>query len=341
VVHTAPSMALAAGRDPLGRLTVTAERRTERPTGSLSVSRSAARHRKPAQRTNQARVTGHRKPSAVATAMQPARLAAAAVAGSTLIAGGSAPAITHSVLAASSAGAAGLVRVLAFSATRVDLSAKAVTLGSGGLASGGRNHGRHASPVSADDRDAPASAPRHAAPRAASPVYLNPLRSVSELFPERIDMGVDFGGAGPVYALGDGVVIQSAGDFPGWPGGGWVSYRLTDGPDAGMVVYLAEDVTPTVQAGQQVTPDTIIANMYNGGDGIETGWAQQNGLGAESQTPAAGGISGGGPFPTAVGNNFDELLQALGAPAAANFGQTPFGTLPAGYPTSWPGIGAG
>jgi murein DD-endopeptidase MepM/ murein hydrolase activator NlpD len=272
--------------------------------------------------------------------MQPARLAAAAVAGSTLIAGGSAPAITHSVLAAvSPTAAASLVRVLAFSAT--DLSAKAVTLGSGGQLSAGRRRGRHASTVGADDRDGPASAPRHAQSRATIPVYLDPLRSVSGLFPERIDMGVDFAGSGPVYALGDGVVIQSEGESPGWPGGGWISYQLTDGPDAGLVVYLAEDITPIVQPGQHVTPDTVIANMYNGGDGIETGWAQQDGESAESQTPQAGGISGGGPFPTAVGNNFDELLQALGVPAAANFGQAPFGTLPAGYPTSWPGISAG
>ena len=32
------------------------------------------------------------------------------------------------------------------------------------------------------------------------PGYQNPLRDVSGLVPERIDMGVDFGGSGPVYA---------------------------------------------------------------------------------------------------------------------------------------------
>jgi hypothetical protein len=34
--------------------------------------------------------------------------------------------------------------------------------------------------------------------------YLNPLRNVSGLIAERVDMGADFGGSGPVYALGDG-----------------------------------------------------------------------------------------------------------------------------------------
>lgn len=257
------------------------------------------------------------------------------MAGGSLLAGGSAPAITHSVLAAASpAAASSLVRVLASSGTRVELTEKAVKLASGQQHSPAAHRGRHASPASADRRDTHAKAPRHAL----RPVYLDPLRSVSGLFPERIDQGVDFTGTGPVYALGDGVVIQAVGDSPGWPGGGWITYQLTDGPDKGMMVYLAEDVTPTVVPGQHVTPGTVIANMYDGGAGIETGWSQENGLAPESQLLEAGGISGGGPFPTAVGANFDELLQALGVPAAQNAGEAPFGTLPAGYPTSWPGI---
>ena len=164
--------------------------------------------------------------------------------------------------------------------------------------------------------------------------YRNPLRAVGGLVPERIDEGVDFGGAGPVYALGD-AVVTSAGENAGWPGGGWITYRLTDGPDAGLMVYLAEDVTTTVQAGQHVTSSTVIANMFNGGDGIETGWAQPTGASAESQLLQAGGIGGGGPFPTMVGLNFDQLLRSLGAPAAPNFGQTAYGLLPAGYPNIW------
>jgi hypothetical protein len=164
--------------------------------------------------------------------------------------------------------------------------------------------------------------------------YLNPLRAVTGLVPERIDEGVDFGGSGPVYALGS-AVITNAGQNAGWPGGGWITYRLTDGPDAGLMVYLAEDVTPTVQAGQHVTASTVIANMFNGGDGIETGWAQPTGVSAESELPEAGGIGGGGPFPTMVGLNFDQLLQLLGAPAAPNAGDAAYGTLPANYPARW------
>ena len=164
--------------------------------------------------------------------------------------------------------------------------------------------------------------------------YLNPLRAVTGLVPERVDEGVDFAGTGPLYALGNAVVIN-AGWNAGWPGGGWITYRLTDGPDAGLMVYLAEDVTATVQVGQHVTASTVIANMWYGGDGIETGWAQPTGVSAESELPEAGGIGGGGPFPTMVGLNFDQLRRSLGVPAAPNAAGPAYGVLPAKYPPSW------
>jgi hypothetical protein len=72
--------------------------------------------------------------------------------------------------------------------------------------------------------------------------------------------------------------------------------------------------------------------MWNGGDGIETGWAMQDGLSAESQMPAAGAIGGYGPFPTKVGVSFDDVLQSLGAPAAPNRDQPASGLLPSNYP---------
>ena len=199
-----------------------------------------------------------------------------------------------------------------------------------------------AAPAKAAPAKAPAKASaattRHAARArtATTAVYLNPLRKISGLMVERIDMGADFGGSGPVYAIGDGVITNATADSPGWPGGGWITYQLTDGPAKGLVVYLAEDVTPTVQVGQHVTPNTVIANMYNGSAGIETGWAMSDGSSAESQLPAAGGISGGGPFPTAVGKNFAELLNALGVPLSPfNGTAATYGVVPTGYPTSY------
>jgi hypothetical protein len=170
------------------------------------------------------------------------------------------------------------------------------------------------------------------APRGRRPY---PARGPSGLVPERIDDGVDFSGLGPVYALGDAVVTGATGTNFGWPGGGWITYRLTDGPAAGLVVYVAEDITPAVVAGQRVSPSTVLGTMFEGGDGIETGWAQLTGLSAESELAEAGGIGGNGPFPTRIGVNFEQLLQSLGVPAAPNRTQPASGLLPAGYPARW------
>jgi len=179
-----------------------------------------------------------------------------------------------------------------------------------------------------------ASASQHT-DRQPAAVYKNPFRDISGLIPERIDQGVDFGGTGPIYALGDAVVTSATAANYGWPGGGWITYQLTDGPAKGLKVFVAEYIRPTVSAGQHVTADTVIANMYPGGGGIETGWAMASGFTAESQLAEAGGISGSGPFPTKVGLNFEELLQYLGVPPANNFGDSPAGLLPAKYPADW------
>jgi hypothetical protein len=168
--------------------------------------------------------------------------------------------------------------------------------------------------------------------RPAAPVYLNPFRGVSGLLAERVDMGADFAGTGPVYAIGDAVITNATASNGGWPGGGWITYRLTGGPDAGLTVYVAEDVTPAVQVGQQVSASTVIANMYNGAEGIETGWAMPDGASAASELAVAGGISGGGPFPTLIGLSFEGLLTSLGVPAGSGSTQSGYGLLPAGYP---------
>jgi hypothetical protein len=155
---------------------------------------------------------------------------------------------------------------------------------------------------------------------------------VTGLIPERVDMGVDFGGSGPVYPLGDAVITSATGYSSGWPGGGWITYRLTDGPDAGLMVYVAEDVQPTVSVGEAVAPSTVIANMYNGGIGIETGWAMPDAASAESELAEAGGIGGSGPFPTMIGLSFENLLHSLGVPASSDAGSSGYGLLPPGYP---------
>jgi len=157
--------------------------------------------------------------------------------------------------------------------------------------------------------------------------YVNPLRSINALYPERIDQGVDYSGYGPIYAIGDGVVLSTTNS--GWPGGTFISYRLTDGPAGGLVVYAAEDIYPSVQVGASVTPDTVLGLMYEGPDGIETGWADPSGDGL-TMARDAGQFSGANS--TAFGANFSGLLQTVGAPPGVLQNDPPTGTLPPGWP---------
>jgi hypothetical protein len=311
------------------------------------VSRTPARHQKPRSRSARRGAHARQRPQSPigsALAHKPTRIAAA-VAGSTLVVSAAvAPTVVH------------WVRSAPGNAALDQAGGTPGALPSPGATSpDARPTNRKLRPASRADQASirahagvrrtqapPRPAGKHARPRTspqptavAAPVYGNPLRAISGLIPERIDQGVDFGGSGPIYAIGDAVITNATDTSGGWPGGGWITYRLTDGPAAGLMVYVAEDVTPTVQVGQTVTSSTVIANMFIGGSGIETGWATSDGSTAESQMPEAGGINGGGPFPTEVGLNFDALLQTLGVPAAPNVGDSPGGTLPSNYPTNW------
>jgi murein DD-endopeptidase MepM/ murein hydrolase activator NlpD len=297
------------------------------------VSSRSAKHRKPkraaARRPSAAR---HRKPSPIASALQnhPTKTAAA-VTGAVLIAA-AAPAASHW------AGDGGIGQAAALSHSGTDRLG--VHAGAGSRSHQPRHASTSAHPSSSATRSGRTKPPRHARRQPThhhrpAAVYNNPLRAIHGLIPERIDQGVDFGGSGPIYAIGDAVITNATATNYGWPGGGWITYRLTRGPGAGLTVFVAEDVRPAVSAGQHVNSGTVIANMYDGGAGIETGWAMDNGLSAESQLPEAGGISGSGPFPTNVGMNFEELLQALGVPAGYGRYATPSGLLPSRYPSHW------
>src|SRR5207237_2954334 len=107
--------------------------------------------------------------------------------------------------------------------------------------------------------------------------YANPLRDITALTPERIDQGVDYAGFGSIYAIGNGVVLNTV--QGGWPGGTFIAYRLTDGPARGLVVYAAEDIEPSVQVGDTVTPNTALGHRYAGPGGREMGWAGGDALG--------------------------------------------------------------
>ena len=158
--------------------------------------------------------------------------------------------------------------------------------------------------------------------------YVNPLRAINGLTPERVDQGVDYHGYGPIFAIGDGVVLSTSNS--GWPGGTFIAYRLTDGPANGLVVYAAEDIYPNVAVGQSVNANTVLGSMYEGPDGIETGWADSSGDG-NTMARDAGQFNGSNS--TAYGANFSQLLQSIGAPPGVMQNEPPTGSLPPGWPT--------
>jgi Transglycosylase-like domain/LysM domain len=126
----------------------------------------------------------------------------------------------------------------------------------------------------------------------------------------RIDMGVDFGGAGPLYALGSGTIVSVYNS--GWPGGVFIVIQL----DSGQYVYYAEDVAPAVVAGQRVAAGALIGHATGGGDGIEIGWADGAAgdtmamrYGQQSPTGDPGSRS------TGYGASMNALLVSLGAPS--------------------------
>jgi hypothetical protein len=156
--------------------------------------------------------------------------------------------------------------------------------------------------------------------------YYNPLRGVTSLWPQEIDQGVDYCASGPIYAVGDGVVVNT--HSSGWPSGVFISYQLTSGPAKGLYVYDAEDVTPTVSVGQRVTPTTVVGQLHDAATCLETGWAAPPG----PIQHAAAHLEFNGENSTAYGLNFNSLLVALGS--RPGLPQPDGGPGP--LPTQWP-----
>lgn len=138
--------------------------------------------------------------------------------------------------------------------------------------------------------------------------YRNPFKEVTNLTPARIDMGVDYAGTGNVTAIGNGTVTFAQ-NVTGWEGGGCVVYTLADGPFAGKHVYVAENVTCKVKAGDKVTPGQVICSMAGG---IETGWASGNGDQALAASLGQQAPGDPGSWESKSGESFNHLLEKLG-----------------------------
>jgi hypothetical protein len=157
--------------------------------------------------------------------------------------------------------------------------------------------------------------------------YLNPLRSVTSLVPQEVDQGVDYCGSGPIFAIGVGTVENLYSS--GWPSGVFISYRLSVGSAKGLVVYVAEDVTPAVTIGESVGPNTVVGYLHDADTCLETGWADA----AWPYGLAAAHAEYNGQNSTAYGLNFSSLLEALGARPGLTQPDGPPGPIPSNWPT--------
>jgi murein DD-endopeptidase MepM/ murein hydrolase activator NlpD len=159
-----------------------------------------------------------------------------------------------------------------------------------------------ASPASTAKQEAVASA---ASPASTSDTgYVQPWAGGT---PERIDMGQDFAlqpGA-PIRAIGAGKVT---GVYPNWwAGQPLVAYELTGGAAKGRTVYVAEQITPAVRAGDVVKAGQVIGTYARSGTGIETGWGASGGRTLAQAT--TGYVEG---QVTAAGKSFSSFLAGLG-----------------------------
>lgn len=158
--------------------------------------------------------------------------------------------------------------------------------------------------------------------------YARPIGS--GLTPERIDQGCDYGGSGPLYALGSGTIVSVYNS--GWPGGIFICLKMTNG----LAVYYAEDITPAVTVGQTVKAGQQIGTANGGPDGIEVGWASPSSIGeamagATGQSSAGESASGDpGEFSTGYGVAFNTLMVSLGVPSC-HVNQPVQGSAPAEY----------
>lgn len=141
--------------------------------------------------------------------------------------------------------------------------------------------------------------------------FVNPIGP--GLHPGRVDMGVDYTGSGPLYALGSGVVTSTTNS--GWPGGKFVAIKL----DSGQYVYYAENIIPHVSVGQRVSAGQLVATAVGTYPFVEVGWAAPPGTGdtmaTQSRQSALGASQGDpGKYPTGYGVSMSNLIKSLGGP---------------------------
>jgi hypothetical protein len=110
----------------------------------------------------------------------------------------------------------------------------------------------------------------------AASAYKNPFAGDSYVV-GRTDMGVDIclQPGEPIRAVGDGVVTGITRNwFDREP---YLWYELSDGPDAGDYVYVAEQIHHLLRIGQHLRAGQPVARFAKSGTCIETGWSADDG----------------------------------------------------------------
>jgi hypothetical protein len=106
--------------------------------------------------------------------------------------------------------------------------------------------------------------------------YVDPLQYVNVW--ERTDQGVDaqLPVGAPILAPGSVKILAI---IPNWYAGQpLVYFELLDGPDAGRVQYVAEQITHIARPGSILAQGQTIATYAKSGTAIEYGWSTPNGI---------------------------------------------------------------
>jgi hypothetical protein len=149
------------------------------------------------------------------------------------------------------------------------------------------------------------------ATRVTNATYINPLYYVTCCGRwERTDQGVDatLPVGAPILAPGSIKVLDIEPDW--YAGQPLVYFELLDGPDAGKVQYVAEQITDIAPPGSYLQRGQTIARFASSGTGIEYGWSTLNGI---TLARATTGYEEGEVTP--AGQSMRDWLNALGANA--------------------------
>lgn len=161
--------------------------------------------------------------------------------------------------------------------------------------------------------------------------YVNPIGP--GLRSARIDMGVDYTGSGPLYALGSGTIRNVYNS--GWPGGKFIDLMLDSGQFAGKHIFYAENINPNVTVGQHVQAGQLIGHAVGSYPYIEVGWG--SGVGGQTMAAKVGQQSKSGDpgaHSTAYGVSMSNLIKSLGGPGGIMTPGGISGTVSPDYPGS-------